>query len=464
MDHRGTDAAAAVLFEGVARGEDQGVQLAEAAVDGAGVAPGLGRAAAGEGAADAVGAVAGLPVVLPEQVHRADQPVLVRRHQADRRAAELEHAGAADERDVVEVDDVGVDGVEGLAEGLGLEERPAGHLRGQRREHAEPRLERVDVQPPRRCVGAERVVAADGVECVHAMEDVDLMPAAHEGPRQAIDVSGVAAEAVGPEERRHHADLHGRPPCRPCPDSPGPRPRRLTRKPGIVPVRSDRTRPRTAGTIDCTLDRPTAPTPEARSDPCRRPPVCPITSPCWPPIIAAFAAELQAMVACLPIREGDRVVELACGDGAYSPWLADRVGPSGLVVAVDVSPEYLKSGAGRVARHRRMRPRGSPTWLRRSSGSPCPGGHLRPLLVRPEPLQPPRPTRGHPDDGQARPAGRDRRGARERHDASGRPALARRGRAGRPRGGAGGVRGGERVTAEVLRRPPSRPAFSTMPA
>ena len=68
--------------------------------------------------------------------------------------------------------------------------------------------------------------------------------------------------------------------------------------------------------------------------------------PDYQPMLAAyhcaFSAELQEMVASLPIREGDRVVELACGDGAYSPWLADRVGPSGAVVAVDVSPAYLR--------------------------------------------------------------------------------------------------------------------------
>ncbi len=68
--------------------------------------------------------------------------------------------------------------------------------------------------------------------------------------------------------------------------------------------------------------------------------------PAYEPMLAAyhraFAAELREIVASLPIREGDRVVELACGDGAYSAWLADRVGPSGSVLAVDVSPAYLR--------------------------------------------------------------------------------------------------------------------------
>jgi SAM-dependent methyltransferase len=57
---------------------------------------------------------------------------------------------------------------------------------------------------------------------------------------------------------------------------------------------------------------------------------------------AAFAPELRAMIAGLPIRPGDRVADMACGDGAYSPWLAERVGPAGLVVAVDASTAYLE--------------------------------------------------------------------------------------------------------------------------
>ncbi len=56
----------------------------------------------------------------------------------------------------------------------------------------------------------------------------------------------------------------------------------------------------------------------------------------------AFAAELAAMVGSLPVAPGGSVLELACGDGAYTPWLADRVGPSGTVVGLDVSDAYLR--------------------------------------------------------------------------------------------------------------------------
>jgi len=56
---------------------------------------------------------------------------------------------------------------------------------------------------------------------------------------------------------------------------------------------------------------------------------------------AAFSGELRAMVAGLPIREGDRVLDLACGDGAYSGWLSEHVGDDGVVLAVDISADYL---------------------------------------------------------------------------------------------------------------------------
>jgi ubiquinone/menaquinone biosynthesis C-methylase UbiE len=55
----------------------------------------------------------------------------------------------------------------------------------------------------------------------------------------------------------------------------------------------------------------------------------------------AFAVELRRMIAALPIQPGQRVLDMACGDGAYTPWLAERVGPAGDVVGVDVSRAFL---------------------------------------------------------------------------------------------------------------------------
>ena len=51
--------------------------------------------------------------------------------------------------------------------------------------------------------------------------------------------------------------------------------------------------------------------------------------PPYAAMLAAFhrghAAELRAMIADLPLRPGDQVLDMACGDGAYTCWLAERV-------------------------------------------------------------------------------------------------------------------------------------------
>ncbi|GAC1470877.1 MAG: hypothetical protein NVSMB9_16420 [Isosphaeraceae bacterium] len=68
--------------------------------------------------------------------------------------------------------------------------------------------------------------------------------------------------------------------------------------------------------------------------------------PDYAPMLAdyhrAYETELRSMVAGLPIREGDRVLEMACGDGVYSRWLAERVGSSGSVTALDALPAFLE--------------------------------------------------------------------------------------------------------------------------
>jgi ubiquinone/menaquinone biosynthesis C-methylase UbiE len=101
--------------------------------------------------------------------------------------------------------------------------------------------------------------------------------------------------------------------------------------------------------------------------------------PGYEPMLAAyhraFASELRGIVHSLPIASGQTVLDMACGDGAYGPWLAECVGPDGRVVAVDKDPDYLKlarSGAAAIsefvcAPHRCVA---------------FPGRHVRSLLVR----------------------------------------------------------------------------------
>lgn len=75
--------------------------------------------------------------------------------------------------------------------------------------------------------------------------------------------------------------------------------------------------------------------------------------PAYAPMLTAFhtahAEELRAMLADLPLAPGDRVIDLACGDGVYAVWLAELVGPAGAVTAVDLSPAFLDLAAAAAA-------------------------------------------------------------------------------------------------------------------
>jgi hypothetical protein len=51
--------------------------------------------------------------------------------------------------------------------------------------------------------------ALHGVEGVGAVDHVDVVAATGQGPGLALDVGGVAAEAVGAEERGDEAEPHG---------------------------------------------------------------------------------------------------------------------------------------------------------------------------------------------------------------------------------------------------------------
>lgn len=69
------------------------------------------------------------------------------------------------------------------------------------------------------------------------------------------------------------------------------------------------------------------------------------TLPAYAPLLAArheaHRAELAAIIDELPLRRGDRVLDVPCGDGFYLPYLAGRVGETGDVTAADISSAYL---------------------------------------------------------------------------------------------------------------------------
>ena len=73
---------------------------------------------------------------------------------------------------------------------------------------------------------------------------------------------------------------------------------------------------------------------------------------------------LQATLERAQLRQGERVVDIGCGAGASSIALAERVGPSGQVLGVDVSAPMLARAAERLRRAPRSNsyaPTGRPT-------------------------------------------------------------------------------------------------------
>lgn len=57
--------------------------------------------------------------------------------------------------------------------------------------------------------------------------------------------------------------------------------------------------------------------------------------------MAALSPRLRAIVDALPLRPGLRVIEIGCGPGAAAREVAERVGPSGHVLAVDRSARAI---------------------------------------------------------------------------------------------------------------------------
>ena len=52
------------------------------------------------------------------------------------------------------------------------------------------------------------------------------------------------------------------------------------------------------------------------------------------------------MLTAIGVQPGWRCLVPGAGHGSIARWLADRVGPSGRVVATDIDPRFLASSAG----------------------------------------------------------------------------------------------------------------------
>jgi len=63
----------------------------------------------------------------------------------------------------------------------------------------------------------------------------------------------------------------------------------------------------------------------------------------------AFQHWREQLVALLPARPGDTVLDVGCGTGLCLPLLHDKVGPTGTIVGIDASEQMLQLAADRVA-------------------------------------------------------------------------------------------------------------------
>jgi ubiquinone/menaquinone biosynthesis C-methylase UbiE len=59
--------------------------------------------------------------------------------------------------------------------------------------------------------------------------------------------------------------------------------------------------------------------------------------------------DCRLLLEALEVKEGQRICDLGCGNGFYTLELARRVGPEGVVYAVDIQPEMLRMLARRAA-------------------------------------------------------------------------------------------------------------------
>jgi ubiquinone/menaquinone biosynthesis C-methylase UbiE len=63
----------------------------------------------------------------------------------------------------------------------------------------------------------------------------------------------------------------------------------------------------------------------------------------------SFERYRREIVAELPLRRGDIVIDAGCGTGLCLPLLRERVGPEGTIIGVDAAPDMLAVAADRVA-------------------------------------------------------------------------------------------------------------------
>jgi hypothetical protein len=210
---RTVDAAFPMPARGPAARREQHVDVRERTRQRVAVSPELRRTTRAQAARKARRAVAGAFAVLPEDVGRADEPMVVQRQELRAGARHAEHGRPADQRDVVVVDDV-----EAAVEN-GRERRPdrAGRARlvpPERRPPPERASEPMDddaafVVAVPGFAGGPRARAPAGRDVgVLRADHLDVVACARERARQRPHVDRVPAEMARRIERRDHAEAH----------------------------------------------------------------------------------------------------------------------------------------------------------------------------------------------------------------------------------------------------------------
>jgi demethylmenaquinone methyltransferase/2-methoxy-6-polyprenyl-1,4-benzoquinol methylase len=64
-----------------------------------------------------------------------------------------------------------------------------------------------------------------------------------------------------------------------------------------------------------------------------------------------YAAARARAIELLQLRPGEKVLDVACGTGVNFALIEQRIGPSGRLVGIDLTPPMLERAAARAARH-----------------------------------------------------------------------------------------------------------------
>jgi predicted methyltransferase len=75
-----------------------------------------------------------------------------------------------------------------------------------------------------------------------------------------------------------------------------------------------------------------------------------VTSHSGPEAERDAAGEATRTMDAIPVRAGMVVADIGAGDGYFTTRLSPRVGPTGRVIATDITPQYLEGLKARVAR------------------------------------------------------------------------------------------------------------------